>query len=142
MPATVPPDDFATYQIHITVVSNGESPCARPAVGGLPTGAGLWILIGPTALDAGPRPSETLNRPERVWSGTVTAKAPARWRTSAVTRRRDRWTLDLRGNVATMPRLRPWPQSWSLPPGWISIGDPSAQRSRQPICVIFGGLAR
>src|SRR4051812_21277229 len=79
--ATLPPSDFETYQIHMTVVSNGESPWARPGLGGLATGAGRRILTGPTGLEAGPRPSATLKRPERAWSGTVTANAPECTRT-------------------------------------------------------------
>ena len=139
MPAAVPSADLDTYQIHITVVSNGESP-AELGRGGLATGAGLRILIGPAAFERGPPGSATVKRPERASSGTVTLKTAPRWRTSAVTRRRERCTFDLRGNVATIPRLKPRPHSWSLPPGWTVIGLPSAQRRTQPICVIRGGL--
>src|SRR3954447_5025573 len=85
MPAAVPSADLDTYQIHITVVSNGESP-AEPGRGGLATGAGLRILIGPAAFERGPPGSATVKRPERASSGTATLKTPPRPRTTALPR--------------------------------------------------------
>src|SRR6478752_8118146 len=125
----LPPSDFETYQSHITLVSNGELPDG-PERGGLATGAGLRMATGPAGLDAVPPGTVTVNRPERASSGTVTAYAPARWRTRAVTRFLEPWTFDFRGKLATMPCLKPRPQICSLPPGCTVIGAPSAQRSR------------
>src|SRR5262249_13817651 len=105
-----PPSDFATYHIHITLVSKGELPDPRSERGGAATGAGLRMATGPAALDGEPPGTVTVNFPERASSGTVTANAPARWRTSAVTRFLDPWTFDFRGKLATIPCLKPRPQ--------------------------------